>query len=150
MKTRWFNWEKKERKWKQLPVRQKMRTTILLQTIIYKNPFTLLCWEIARFKENGKAWEQDHSCQDGGYVWTLCFLWLESFSVHAEASTYIHIVIYIYIFLRLQVLVGDMGTGKTSLVLRFIKGQFFDHQVSIYLFKMFCAFISDECMIWMK
>ncbi|RVW87971.1 Ras-related protein RHN1 [Vitis vinifera] len=27
-----------------------------------------------------------------------------------------------------QVLVGDMGTGKTSLVLRFVKGQFFEHQ----------------------
>ncbi|KAJ0007864.1 ras-related protein RHN1-like isoform X1 [Pistacia vera] len=26
------------------------------------------------------------------------------------------------------VLLGDMGTGKTSLVLRFIKGQFYDHQ----------------------
>ncbi|KAF2301292.1 hypothetical protein GH714_022459 [Hevea brasiliensis] len=26
------------------------------------------------------------------------------------------------------VLLGDMGTGKTSLVLRFIKGQFFDNQ----------------------
>ncbi|KAL5537715.1 hypothetical protein UlMin_043519 [Ulmus minor] len=26
------------------------------------------------------------------------------------------------------VLVGDMGTGKTSLVLRFVKGQFYDHQ----------------------
>ncbi|KDP37213.1 hypothetical protein JCGZ_06269 [Jatropha curcas] len=26
------------------------------------------------------------------------------------------------------VLLGDMGTGKTSLVLRFVKGQFFDHQ----------------------
>ncbi|KAJ4718149.1 Ras-related protein [Melia azedarach] len=26
------------------------------------------------------------------------------------------------------VLVGDMGTGKTSLVSRFIKGQFYDHQ----------------------
>lgn len=26
------------------------------------------------------------------------------------------------------VLLGDMGTGKTSLVLRFIKGQFLDHQ----------------------
>ncbi|XVE52103.1 hypothetical protein DITRI_Ditri02bG0094500 [Diplodiscus trichospermus] len=28
----------------------------------------------------------------------------------------------------LQVLLGDMGTGKTSLVLRFVKGQFSDHQ----------------------
>ncbi|KAK3426609.1 hypothetical protein EUGRSUZ_F03019 [Eucalyptus grandis] len=28
----------------------------------------------------------------------------------------------------LWVLLGDMGTGKTSLVLRFIKGQFFDNQ----------------------
>nr|CAN72108.1 hypothetical protein VITISV_044046 [Vitis vinifera] len=28
----------------------------------------------------------------------------------------------------LRVLVGDMGTGKTSLVLRFVKGQFFEHQ----------------------
>ncbi|KAI5660582.1 hypothetical protein M9H77_29375 [Catharanthus roseus] len=27
-----------------------------------------------------------------------------------------------------MVLVGDMGTGKTSLVLRFVKGQFFDNQ----------------------
>ncbi|OMO66777.1 Small GTPase superfamily [Corchorus olitorius] len=26
------------------------------------------------------------------------------------------------------VLLGDMGTGKTSLVLRFVKGQFYDHQ----------------------
>ncbi|KAI9161532.1 hypothetical protein LWI28_018349 [Acer negundo] len=26
------------------------------------------------------------------------------------------------------VLVGDMGTGKTSLVLRFVKGQYYDHQ----------------------
>ncbi|XP_047341225.1 ras-related protein RHN1-like [Impatiens glandulifera] len=26
------------------------------------------------------------------------------------------------------VLLGDMGTGKTSMVLRFVKGQFFDHQ----------------------
>ncbi|EEF46496.1 protein with unknown function [Ricinus communis] len=26
------------------------------------------------------------------------------------------------------VLLGDVGTGKTSLVLRFVKGQFFDHQ----------------------
>ncbi|GAB2268238.1 Complex III subunit 3 [Dionaea muscipula] len=28
------------------------------------------------------------------------------------------------------VLLGDMGTGKTSLVLRFVKGQFFDYQES--------------------
>ncbi|KAK3028326.1 hypothetical protein RJ639_037788 [Escallonia herrerae] len=27
-----------------------------------------------------------------------------------------------------EVLLGDMGTGKTSLVLRFVKGQFFEHQ----------------------
>ncbi|EXB74488.1 Ras-related protein RHN1 [Morus notabilis] len=27
-----------------------------------------------------------------------------------------------------MVLLGDMGTGKTSLVLRFVKGQFLDHQ----------------------
>ncbi|THF98603.1 hypothetical protein TEA_011275 [Camellia sinensis var. sinensis] len=29
-----------------------------------------------------------------------------------------------------QVLLGDMGTGKTSLVLRFVKGQFYDYQES--------------------
>lgn len=34
----------------------------------------------------------------------------------------------------IQVLLGDMGTGKTSLVLRFVKGQFFDHQVFVDLF----------------
>lgn len=28
-----------------------------------------------------------------------------------------------------QVLLGDMGTGKSSLVLRFVKGQFFEYQV---------------------
>lgn len=31
-----------------------------------------------------------------------------------------------------QVLLGDMGTGKTSLVLRFVKGQFFDFQVRFF------------------
>ncbi|KAL2929249.1 Ras-related protein Rab5 [Bienertia sinuspersici] len=29
-----------------------------------------------------------------------------------------------------MVLLGDMGTGKTSLVLRFVKGQFYDYQES--------------------
>jgi GTPase SAR1 family protein len=29
---------------------------------------------------------------------------------------------------REQVLLGDMGAGKSSLVLRFVKGQFFDFQ----------------------
>lgn len=31
---------------------------------------------------------------------------------------------------RIQVLLGDMGAGKSSLVLRFVKGQFFDYQES--------------------
>lgn len=31
--------------------------------------------------------------------------------------------------LAAQVLLGDMGTGKSSLVLRFVKGQFFEYQV---------------------
>lgn len=30
------------------------------------------------------------------------------------------------------VLLGEMGSGKSSLVLRFVKGQFFDYQVSIF------------------
>ena len=29
-----------------------------------------------------------------------------------------------------QVLLGEMGSGKSSLVLRYVKGQFFDYQVS--------------------
>ena len=29
------------------------------------------------------------------------------------------------------VLLGDMGAGKSSVVLRFVKGQFFDYQVRI-------------------
>ena len=30
------------------------------------------------------------------------------------------------------VLLGDMGAGKSSLVLRFVKGQFFDYQVGAH------------------
>jgi Ras-related protein Rab-5C len=29
------------------------------------------------------------------------------------------------------VLLGDMGAGKSSLVLRFVKGQFFDYQAGV-------------------
>ena len=36
-----------------------------------------------------------------------------------------------------QVLLGDMGTGKTSLVLRFVKGQFYDFQVHFNC--LFCS-----------
>jgi Ras-related protein Rab-5C len=32
---------------------------------------------------------------------------------------------------HLQVLLGDMGAGKSSLVLRFVKGQFFDFQARV-------------------
>ena len=31
------------------------------------------------------------------------------------------------------VLLGEMGSGKSSLVLRYVKGQFFDYQVWFYL-----------------
>lgn len=31
------------------------------------------------------------------------------------------------------VLLGEMGAGKSSLVLRFVKGQFFDYQVMLGL-----------------
>eukprot|EP00959_Pyramimonas_sp_CCMP1952_P155674 3256193-Pyramimonas_sp.AAC.3 len=34
-------------------------------------------------------------------------------------------------WLDLQVLLGDMGTGKSSLVLRFVKGQFFEYQTPL-------------------
>lgn len=30
------------------------------------------------------------------------------------------------------VLLGDMGAGKSSLVLRFVKGQFYDYQVRVW------------------
>ena len=33
----------------------------------------------------------------------------------------------------IQVLLGDVGTGKSSLVLRFVKGQFIEFQVRIFL-----------------
>ena len=39
-----------------------------------------------------------------------------------------------------QVLLGDMGTGKTSLVLRFIKGQFSEYQVAVTVFSYFYCF----------
>lgn len=34
-----------------------------------------------------------------------------------------------------QVLLGDVGTGKSSLVLRFVKGQFIEFQVGVELVK---------------
>jgi hypothetical protein len=34
-----------------------------------------------------------------------------------------------FFFASIQVLLGDMGAGKSSLVLRFVKGQFHDYQV---------------------
>lgn len=37
-----------------------------------------------------------------------------------------------------QVLLGDMGAGKSSLVLRFVKGQFFDFQVSRLILAGWC------------
>lgn len=58
-----------------------------------------------------------------GYKWTLVLIYyvpsglLMNFEWHNS---------------MLQVVLGDMGTGKTSLVLRFIKGQFFDHQVFFF------------------
>lgn len=33
----------------------------------------------------------------------------------------------------LQVLLGDVGAGKSSLVLRFVKGQFIEFQVGLWL-----------------
>lgn len=36
-------------------------------------------------------------------------------------------------FLQFQVLLGDVGAGKSSLVLRFVKGQFVEFQVSVYM-----------------
>ena len=33
-----------------------------------------------------------------------------------------------------QVLLGDMGAGKSSLVLRFVKGQFLEYQVFFFIF----------------
>ncbi|XP_042491819.1 ras-related protein RHN1-like isoform X3 [Macadamia integrifolia] len=38
-------------------------------------------------------------------------------------------IIIIQDLYKIWVLLGDMGTGKTSLVLRFVKGQFFDFQL---------------------
>ena len=36
----------------------------------------------------------------------------------------------IYVLFDHQVLLGDVGTGKSSLVLRFVKGQFVEFQVT--------------------
>jgi GTPase SAR1 family protein len=41
--------------------------------------------------------------------------------------------------MRWQVLLGDMGTGKSSLVLRFVKGQFFEYQVGDRQIQKKCA-----------
>lgn len=41
------------------------------------------------------------------------------------------------------VLLGDMGAGKSSLVLRFVKGQFFDYQV---LDLAVAPFSRDTCL----
>lgn len=59
-----------------------------------------------------------------------CFLF---FSKHGSKSYCMNKLREVIIFAKydLQVLLGDMGTEKTSLVLRFIKGQFYDHQVNV-------------------
>ena len=41
------------------------------------------------------------------------------------------------------VLLGDMGAGKSSLVLRFVKGQFFDYQVWHMGYAAICKLVSD-------
>ena len=42
------------------------------------------------------------------------------------------------------VLLGDMGAGKSSLVLRFVKGQFFDYQVWHMGYAATCKLVSDK------
>lgn len=46
------------------------------------------------------------------------------------------IIVIIIIRKFSQVLLGDMGTGKTSIVLRFVKGQYFDSQVYKFLLSL--------------
>ena len=40
-----------------------------------------------------------------------------------------------------QVLLGDMGAGKSSLVLRFVKGQFLEYQVFFFFFNLTICFL---------
>lgn len=52
------------------------------------------------------------------------------------------------------VLLGDMGAGKSSLVLRFVKGQFFDYQVgarSSPIRCLGCSYLTGQtsvCVVW--
>jgi len=48
----------------------------------------------------------------------------------------------------LQVLLGDVGAGKSSLVLRFVKGQFVEFQVSVYWTLGGYNIGSRNCPVW--
>ena len=41
------------------------------------------------------------------------------------------------------VLLGEMGSGKSSLVLRYVKGQFFDYQVNVLLSDTYQCNVAD-------
>ena len=47
----------------------------------------------------------------------------------------------------LQVLLGDVGAGKSSLVLRFVKGQFVEFQVSVYWTLRGYNIVSRNCTV---
>ena len=47
-----------------------------------------------------------------------------------------------------QVLLGDVGAGKSSLVLRFVKGQFVEFQVSVYWTLGGYNTVSWNCPVW--
>jgi putative ribosome biogenesis GTPase RsgA len=66
-----------------------------------------------------------------GLITTICHEDLaiewETYIFHCKISSYVSAKVFFNAF---QVLLGDVGAGKSSLVLRFVKGQFVEFQVS--------------------
>ena len=65
------------------------------------------------------------------YICSFCPISMVFFNIFCSVQVnYCTVISYNIYFVR-QVLLGDVGAGKSSLVLRFVKGQFVEFQVGV-------------------
>lgn len=68
----------------------------------------------------------------------LFYFLLSSISAHNNLNSHTFNFLKKFWCIEFQVLLGDMGAGKSSLVLRFVKGQFLEFQVIFPSFWFLC------------